>query len=516
MRIAEVFVLGLATYLLGGLPAASLVERIWSVDLRHTGSGNAGAGNATRSAGIKAGAALAVLDGFKGLIPVLLARWLGVEPAGLAVIGLAAVLGNNWPIFHSQRGGRGLATSCGVIVGVAPGLIVWPGIWSVIGWRIGGGAAGFMGWALLPALALLRQADPPLVVLTAGLAVIMVVRRAQGNGGFQSDGSITRVAFDADPRPTVAPYRPLALGWRAITTVLLLAVGLPSYLWLAGSMGNEKTIGRGALWLLAAACLTEFAAKWMFGELFREGVLLSGKELGRLAAFRAALVGTGVARLIPAGGAITPTAMAWSVGDESPNAAGAALRATTLNYGGITFATGAGLLWVTTRFPGNAPRTSMLVALLLVFFGAALVGLSVRLRALIRLAPPRFRSRLDRVLVDHRLTGRSWLLLSGRVLMEASTLGLTLVAFGVSIKPSQTVAAFGLSQLVGGLPGTPGGLGTTEAGLLAALAYFGIPAAVGAAPVIAFRVVSYWLPAIGGVMAGGSKFMRHRRFVPQR
>lgn len=157
----------------------------------------------------------------------------------------------------------------------------------------------------------------------------------------------------------------------------------------------------------------------------------------------------------------------------------------------------------------------MLVALLLVIIGAALVGLSVRLRALIGLAPHRFRSRLDRVLVDHRLTGRSWLLLTGRVLMEASTLGLTLVAFGVSLKPSQTVAAFGLSQLVGGLPGTPGGLGTTEAGLLAALAYFGIPAAVGAAPVIAFRVVSYWLPAVGGVMAGGSGFMRHRRFVPQ-
>jgi glycerol-3-phosphate acyltransferase PlsY len=516
LDIAAVFLLGLATYLVGGLPAASVVERIWSVDLRQTGSGNAGAGNATRSAGIKAGATLALLDGFKGLVPVLLARWAGVEMSGLVVIGLAAVLGNNWPIFHSQRGGRGLATSCGVVVGVAPGLILWPAVWSVIGWRIGGGIAGLAGWALLPLFALGAQVEPPLVVLTAGLAVTMVVRRAQGNGGYVPDGLFARVAFDDDPRPTVPPHRPLALGWQTVTMVLLLVVGLPAYLWLAGSLGTGKTIGRGALWLLAAACLTEFCAKWMFGELFREGVQLSGKDLGRMAAFRAALVGTGIARLIPAGGAITPTAMAWSVGDESPNAAGAALRATTLNYGGLAFATGAGLLWVTTRFPGTAPRTSMLVALLLVIIGAALVGLSVRLRALIRLAPRRFRSRLDRALVDHRLTGRSWLLLTGRVLMEATTLGLTLVAFGVSIKPSQTVAAFGLSQLVGGLPGTPGGLGTAEAGLLAALAYFGIPAAVGAAPVIAFRVVSYWLPALGGVMAGGTSLIRHRRFAPQR
>jgi glycerol-3-phosphate acyltransferase PlsY len=516
LNIAELVLLGLAAYLAGSLPAASLVERIWSVDLRHTGSGNAGAGNATRSAGLKAGVTLALLDGFKGLIPVLLVRWLGVDSAGVVVVGLAAVLGNNWPVFATPRGGRGLATSCGTIVGFAPELILWPSIWSVIGWRIGGGLAGFMGWALLPVYAMLSGAERPVVVLTMGLAVFMVVRRAQGNGGFLPEGTIGRIAFDADPRPTVAPHRPLALGGQTVSMILLLVVGLPTYLWLAGTLGNGRMIERGALWLLAAACVCEFGAKWMFGEVFREGILLSGRQLGRLAAFRAALVGTGVARLIPAGGAITPTAMAWSVGDESPNATGAALRATTLNYGGLAFATGVGLVWITARFPGTAPRTSMLVGLLLVVVGAALVGLSVRLRALIRLAPRRFGSRLDRALVDHRLTGRTWLLLTGRVLLEATTLGFTLVAFGVSIKPSQTVAAFGLSQLVGGLPGTPGGLGTTEAGLLAALAYFGVPAAVGAAPVIAFRLVSYWLPALGGVMAGGTSLIRHRRFVPQR
>jgi uncharacterized protein (TIRG00374 family) len=100
--------------------------------------------------------------------------------------------------------------------------------------------------------------------------------------------------------------------------------------------------------------------------------------------------------------------------------------------------------------------------------------------------------------------------LSARALLEATTLGLTLVAFGITMAPSQVVAAFGVSQIVGGLPGTPGGLGVTEAGLLAALTLFGIPVAVAATPVLTFRVISFWLPAIGGLAVGGHSYLRKR------
>ena len=243
--------------------------------------------------------------------------------------------------------------------------------------------------------------------------------------------------------------------------------------------------------------------------MFRDGV--DARGISRREAFRAALVGTGVARIIPAGGAITPAAMAWSVRGSGRRVAGAALRAAVLNYGGLAFATGAALTWVAVRFSEvPARRSALVLGIVLIVVGVAVLGLSTRLRALRHLVPGRFRHRLDRVLVDHQLTRRAVLLLAARVLLEATTLGLTLVAFGIELSPSRVVSSFGVAQLVGGLPGTPGGLGVTELGLVGSLGYFGVSAARGAGPVLAFRLLSYWLPAIAGVVAGGASFLANR------
>ena len=114
--------------------------------------------------------------------------------------------------------------------------------------------------------------------------------------------------------------------------------------------------------MLTLGIASEFGAKWMFGELFREGVIASGLRLQRGSAFRAALVGAGIARLIPAGGAVTPVAMAWTVHDEAPGASGAALRATVLNYGGLLLATGGGFLWASAWFPETPARPQIAVA----------------------------------------------------------------------------------------------------------------------------------------------------------
>jgi acyl phosphate:glycerol-3-phosphate acyltransferase len=502
----------LGAYLVGSLPAARLVEAWWSVDLRAVGSRNAGAGNATRSVGLAAGLTLAVLDGLKGLLTVLVASALGLEPLAVALVGLMAVIGNNWPVLRTDRGGRGLATSVGVIVGFAPMLVLWPGVWALIGWKIGGGLAGFLGWGFLPMYVAAADPRPATLLLAAGLGVLMAVRRAQGNAGFETGRMLNRIVWDRDGRDATAPWRPLALGsGPALWVPALLVVGFPTYLWVAGSRAAGASVGRWTVVLLLAAVLTELGAKYTFGELFRDGVLRSGAPLSRVGAFRASLIGTGVARLIPVGGAVTPVAMAWSVGDESEGTVGAALRATVLSYGGLSFAAGAGLVWVSlVHAPVHGARAAFTTGVALTALGVVLVGSAARLRRVLRFVPFRFRDRLGRSLVDHRLTPRSWALLSGRVVLEAATLGLTLLAFDIVMAPSQVIAAFGIAQIVGGLPGTPGGLGVTEAGLLGVLALFGIPAAVTATPVLAFRVISYWLPAIGGVAAGGHAYLRRR------
>ena len=504
-------------WLIGSIPASDAVRRVWRTDLTRVGSGNAGAGNATRSIGLRAGVLLAVMDGLKGLVPVLVAREVGFSNAAVAAVGIAAVAGNNWPVFARRRGGRGLATSAGAVVGFGWELAVWPGLWAVVGWAIGGGVAGFVGWGLLPAFAWRTHPSLSVLLFTAALAAMMMIRRAQGNAGLREAGVLARVVFDRDPRAATVPSRPLAVeGTRMWWVPALILVGFPTYVWLAGSRATDLRLSLATVTLLLAAAITEFGAKYAFGELYRQGARAAGVQISSGAAFRAALVGTGVARLIPAGGVMTPLAMAWSVDDQTEKTVGAAVRATVLSYGGLAGITGLGLLWASLSHPSSsASRTIAFVGVGCVVLAAGLVGLAGHLRRLVWLIPRRFRDRVDAALVDRDLDRRAWGLLTARTVLEAATLGLTLVAFGISMAPAQVFGSFGVSQIVGGLPGSPGGLGVTEAGLLGALTLFGIPAATAAAPVLTFRVISFWLPALGGLAAGGHAFLRRRPQPPE-
>ncbi len=187
-------------YLLGAVPFAFLLGKMAGVDLRKVGSGNPGAGNLTRVVGMKAGIAAALLDGFKGLIPMLVLKSLDFGPAIISLTGLAIVVGHNWSIFMGGRSGRGLAPSSGVLLGVAPPLIVWPGGWAVAGWKFGGGLAGFIAWASLPVVAVLFQWSSAVVLACFGLAVLCVFRRMQGNPGRIPGlrAAIHRAIFDTD------------------------------------------------------------------------------------------------------------------------------------------------------------------------------------------------------------------------------------------------------------------------------------------------------------------------------
>lgn len=261
--------------------------------------------------------------------------------------------------------------------------------------------------------------------------------------------------------------------------------------------------------MLVLAAVLELSAKWMFGMQFRHGILETGGKLRPVSAFRAALVGAGVARLIPAGGAITPVAMSWTVRREARPTGGAAVRATVLNYAGLLAGTGFALLWVINRDLYEELKTgtwilgiiSLIIGLALMF-GTRWIGLwANRLPARFRemLGPP-----MDRHVPDLRSQGWLW----SRLILEAVALFLVMQAFGLHLTPMQTFSAFGISQLAGGLPGTPGGIGFTEAGLVGALAAFGFPAELTVAPTLVFRIISYWLPALAGLVVGGSSFLK--------
>jgi glycerol-3-phosphate acyltransferase PlsY len=121
----------LVAYGIGSMPFAWLLARRWGAsDLRRVGSGNVGAANVFRASGVTAGVLVAVLDVAKGAASVMVADRLGAGTATAAAAGVAAIVGHIYPVWLRFRGGKGVATACGVFavltpVAVLPALAVF-------------------------------------------------------------------------------------------------------------------------------------------------------------------------------------------------------------------------------------------------------------------------------------------------------------------------------------------------------------------------------------------------------
>jgi uncharacterized membrane protein YbhN (UPF0104 family) len=290
------------------------------------------------------------------------------------------------------------------------------------------------------------------------------------------------------------------------------AIAAVIYIGVAGFILNNfelPPMSPSAWGLVFLAAVSQITAKWFFGLLYKESVEETGGKLKATSAFKAALVGAGVARLIPAGGAITPVAMAWTVRDEEDGTTGPAVRTVLLNYAGLLIMTGIGLLVARPRESAQIFSISLVVlAPFVLVIGLLLMFGSGKLGSLSKYLPASLRKRVESSVSDHLPGFESQVYIWARVLLEAAALGLVLIAFGIEVNAAQVAAAFGASQLAGGLPGTPGGMGITEAGLVFILSAYGFPAATTVAPVLIFRIVSYWLPAALSFFAGGMTFLR--------
>lgn len=140
----------LLAYLVGSISFAVLVSRVFGLaDPRSFGSRNPGATNVLRS-GNKAAAVLTLLgDLLKGLAAVMLAQFYareyGLTDFDIALVAVAAFLGHLFPVFHGFKGGKGVATAAGVLLG----LNVWLGLATVTTWVI---IAAFFRYSSLAAL----------------------------------------------------------------------------------------------------------------------------------------------------------------------------------------------------------------------------------------------------------------------------------------------------------------------------------------------------------------------------
>lgn len=165
----------IAAYLAGSIPFGLLIGLARGVDIRTQGSGNVGATNAGRVLGKKWGITCFILDVLKGMLPVLgfgLAAGLTAsDTAGSAIdalrwiaIAVAAVVGHVFPVWLKFKGGKGVATGLGVLLGLWPVLTV-PGLVAAVVWFAVIKASGYVSLA-----SVLASISLPLLTLISGLA----------------------------------------------------------------------------------------------------------------------------------------------------------------------------------------------------------------------------------------------------------------------------------------------------------------------------------------------------------
>jgi glycerol-3-phosphate acyltransferase PlsY len=166
-------------YLIGSVPFAFIIAKRWGApDLRRVGSGNLGATNVLRASGVTAGVLVALLDVGKGVAGVLLATRLDGSSATPAVAGFAAILGHIYPVWLRFRGGKGVATACGVFTALAP-VAVPPAlaVFFVAAWLTKYISVGsVLASAALPPIVYALGAPMPIVVAAVAAAALIVFR----------------------------------------------------------------------------------------------------------------------------------------------------------------------------------------------------------------------------------------------------------------------------------------------------------------------------------------------------
>ena len=171
--------LPLGGYLLGSVSSAVLVSKLLGLpDPRQSGSGNPGATNVLRLGNKLAAALTLVGDVLKGVLPVLIAKYLDAETTGMALAGLGAFLGHLFPVFFGFAGGKGVATSLGIFLALNPliaGLQV--ALWAVMAliFRYSSLAALAAAFAT-PVLLSWQMSDPVLTGFGIILAALLVFR----------------------------------------------------------------------------------------------------------------------------------------------------------------------------------------------------------------------------------------------------------------------------------------------------------------------------------------------------
>jgi acyl phosphate:glycerol-3-phosphate acyltransferase len=170
-------------YLLGSISFSYLIaKKLAGIDIRKHGSGNAGATNTLRVLGKGPGILVLLLDALKGIAAVWIAML--ISPANeltIALAGFAAILGHNWPIFFGFRGGKGVATTVGVIGTISFLPLLWSGLLAIatIALTRFVSLGSLLLMALVPIFMVIKGDHPIYILMTVAIAILGFIRHRQ-------------------------------------------------------------------------------------------------------------------------------------------------------------------------------------------------------------------------------------------------------------------------------------------------------------------------------------------------
>jgi len=176
-------------YLLGSIPTGFLVAKARGIDIRTVGSGNIGATNVFRHLGTRAGVFVLLADALKGWLAVvvgsnLICAWVDPEASGLSrewfhiLAGVSAVLGHNYTCWLSFKGGKGIATSAGVLLALVwPSLLIIFAVWVVVfAFTRFVSLASICAASSLPFAAWLTGESTTMIIITAAMTLLAIYK----------------------------------------------------------------------------------------------------------------------------------------------------------------------------------------------------------------------------------------------------------------------------------------------------------------------------------------------------
>lgn len=172
--------LAILAYIIGSIPTGLIVGQVFfKTDVRQYGSKNIGATNTYRVLGLKAALPVFIGDALKGAIGVYL---LSPEPLYMIIGGLLAMIGHNWSLFLGFKGGRGVATGLGVLIGLSPIVaLVCFIVWGIIVKLTGYVSLGSIIAAALVPVGMYAMSEPMPYIVFGGIAALFVILRHREN-----------------------------------------------------------------------------------------------------------------------------------------------------------------------------------------------------------------------------------------------------------------------------------------------------------------------------------------------